>query len=143
MTGAETNVGQRCDHWKTGLDSLVPYTVPAVGGPRCRANDYEFSARRHHATFRGSRAPQARRVAGFHLGAWGLGAEVRGADITPPTGGSFIGKHDAEATTTSSLDRRGRGATASAGGEQDFYVYSTEASQAVMEDGDGYESRPG
>ena len=74
------------------------------------------------------------------LEGWG---GVCGADNAPPSGSSFGNKHGVEATTTSSLDRRGQGTTASAGGGHDHYVYSTEASQAVKADGDGYECRPG
>ena len=62
------------------------------------------------------------------LEGWG---GVCGADSAPPSGSSFGNKHGVEVITTSSLDRRGQGTTASAEGWHDQYVHSTEASQVV------------
>ena len=94
----------------------MPHTVRAASGPRGHAYDYNCQTGRHLVVSRDIRGPHAWREAGFHLGAWGLGVVVRGADTAPTSGSSFGNKHGVEALTTSSLDRRGQGTTASVGG---------------------------
>ena len=74
------------------------------------------------------------------LEGWG---GVCGADNAPPSGSSFGNKHGVEAITTSSLDRRGQGTTASAGGGRTIMSTLRRNRRVVTEDGDGYECRSG
>ena len=74
------------------------------------------------------------------LEGWG---GVCGADNAPPSGSSFGNKHGVEAIMTSSLDRRGQGTTASAGGGRTIMSTLRRNRRVVTEDGDGYECRSG
>ena len=117
VTGAETSrAGQRrvLREERSG-PSWCPVWCQAAGGSRSRAKQYEFK-RGATSLSHGRRGPYARHLAGARIGAWEAGVLLRGADTPHPPGSSSGNTHSDEVTSTSSLDRRGQGTTASVGG---------------------------